>query len=134
MSIWSDIPEFTEVTISGVTYKQINFASGAKRTHRINVVDSSGAAQAMSGWTLAYVWRAGPSAVDRLIFSKATGGSGITVGNGSGTNDRATVTIDRADVIGVRGKVWWSLYRTDGTDDDVLAAGTLMVVAVADQP
>lgn len=133
MSIWTDIPEFTEVTIGGVVYKQINFATGAKRTHRINVVDSAGSPQSMSGWSLSYVWRAGPSAVDRLLFSKATGGSGITVGNGSGTNDRATVTIDRTDVVGIRGRVWWSLSRTDGTDDDVLAAGTLMVVAVADQ-
>lgn len=134
MTLWVDIPEFSDVTIGGVTYKQVNFPSGSKRTHRINNFDSAGAAQNMGGWSLSYVWRAGPLATDRLLFSKATGGSGITIGNGSGTNDRATVTIDRADTIGLRGKVWWSLYRTDGTDDDALVAGTLMVVAVADQP
>lgn len=128
MTIRTDIPEYT-LDASG--RKQVNFPPGAKRTHRIDVEDSAGAAQAMSGWTLAYVWR---DERGNVVVSKATGGSGITVGNGSGTNDRATVTIDRTDTISLQGRYRWALWRTDGTDDDLLAEGTVVVPAVADQP
>ena len=129
MTIHTDIPEYT---IDSSGRKQVNFPAGSKRTHRIDVVDSAGAAQSMSGWTLAYVWR---EVNGQIAFSKTSGGGGITVGNGSGTNDRATVTIDRTDTAGLRGTRYnWSLWRTDGTDDDALASGTLILVQVADQP
>lgn len=129
MTIHTDIPEFTLDT-SG--RKQVNFPAGALRLHRIDVEDSAESPQNMTGWTLSYVWR---EANGQLAFSKGTGGSGITIGNGSGTNDRATVTIDRADTQGLRGSVYsWALWRTDGTSDDPLATGTLRLVQVADQP
>lgn len=129
MTLHVDIPEFT---IDGSGRKQVNFPAGSKRTHRIDVVDSAGSAQNMGGWSLAYVWR---DSNGYPVLSKATGGSGVTIGNGTGTNDRATVSIDRTDTSGLRGtKYDWALWRTDGTDDDVLAEGTLILSQVADQP
>lgn len=129
MTILSDI---TEYTLDASNRKQVNFPAGAKRVHRIDVEDSAGAPQTMTGWSLSYVWRV--QVTGELAFSKATGGSGITIGNGSGTDDRATVTIDRADTVNLEGTVYdWALWRTDGTDDDLLAGGTLVLAQLADQ-
>ncbi len=123
MTVHADIPERTG--------DEVNFPRGAKRAHRITVVDSADAAQAMTGWSLAYVWR---DANESAALTKTTS-SGITIGNGSATDDRATVTIDAADTAALTGqKYTWALWRTDGTNDDVLAEGTLVLSRVAQQP
>lgn len=127
MTIRTDIPE---VTITSAV-RHVNFPAGAKRTHRIDVVDASSVAQAMTGWSLAYVWR---KADGTLALSKTTS-SGITIGNGSGTDDRATVTIDAADTVSLApGTYNYALWRTDSTNDDPLAYGTLVLSAPAAQP
>lgn len=127
MTVHTDIPERT--TLNGNS--EVNFPRGAKRTHRIDVVDSAGSPQSMSGWSLAYVWR---DATGSPVVSK-TSGSGISTGNGAGTSDRATVTIDAADTASLIGQKYsWALWRTDSTNDDVLAEGTLVLSSVAAQP
>lgn len=128
MTIRTDIPE---ITVDSSGYRQVNFPQGAVRSHRIDVLTSAGAAQTMTGWALAYIWR------DRNGASKLskTTSSGITIGNGSGTDDRATVSIAQADTLTLApGKYSWALWRTDSTNDDVLAEGTLILAAVAAQP
>lgn len=106
------------------------FFVGGNHQHRIDVVDSADAAQNMGTWSLAYVWR---SATGSLLFRKTTG-SGITVGNGVGTNDRATVQIDPADTAGLApGRYEWALWRSDSTNDVVLAWGTLELTRAAAQ-
>lgn len=128
MTIRTDIPEFTTDAAGNL---HVNFPAGAKRNHWVNVTDENGAAQNMTGWSLAYVWRDVRGAI---VFSKATGGSGITIGNGAGTNDRATTAIDAADTQGLAGEYSWALWRTDSTNDDPLAVGTVYVSPIAAQP
>lgn len=86
----------------------------------------------MTGWALAFVVRLGSS----LVLSKATSGGGITIGNGSGTDDRATVAIADTDTAGwTAGRDYsWALWRTDDGSDTPLAYGPCRIVYVAAQP
>lgn len=132
MTIRTEIPEYT-VTNGRRT---VNFAEGAVRNHRIDVLDENDAPETMTAWDLAYVWR---NPAGTLIFAKTTAvNDGVTIGNsgaGGGTNDRATVVIDRVDTLGLpSGKYDWALWRTDDANDDPLAEGTLVLVGVAAQP
>ena len=129
MTLHEDIPEFT-TTANG---QEVNFPAGGKRTHRIDVVDSGGSPQNMTGWSLAYVWREKDGTFP-LVLSKTTGGFGVSIGNGAGTNDRATVTIDAADTDGLPGEFDGALWRTDSTNDDPLFVFTVIVSRVARQP
>lgn len=129
MTIRTDISEWT-ITDSK---RQINFPLGARRVHRVDVVDDTEAPQSMAGWDLAYVWR---NQAGTLVFAKTTAvDDGLTVGDGAGTNDRATATISRDDTVDLSpGRYSWALWRTDSDNDDVLAEGTLVLSAPAAQP
>lgn len=128
MTIHVDIPEFSPDADGNL---QVNFPRGGKRSHKIKVTDASGNPQAMTGWSLAYIWR---DAVGNAVVTKTTA-SGITVGDGDGTDDLATVTVDAADTSAQTGKKYaWALWRTDSTNDDPLATGTLVLSQVAAQP
>ena len=88
--------------------------------------------QTMTGWALAFVLR---SSDDRLVVNKATGGSGITIGNGAGTNDRATVALADTDTTGwpAARAYSWARWRTDDSTDVPLAYGPAVLVKVAAQ-
>lgn len=102
-------------------------------TVRVDVVTVDGGAtpQTMTGWALGFVVRLGAN----LVLSKATSGSGITIGNGNGTDDRATVAIADTDTAGwVAGRDYsWALWRTDDGSDTPLAYGPCRLVSVAAQ-
>ncbi len=104
-------------------------------TVRVDVVTVDGGAtpQTMTGWALAFRLRRNND--DSLVVSKATGGSGITIGNGSGTDDRATIAIadtDTADWPAGR-DYSWSLWRAEAGSDIPLAYGPATLVKVAGQ-
>ncbi len=61
------------------------------------------------------------------IFTKATGGSGITF-PGGGTDGISRVRIDRADTLSLDpGRYWYVLERTDAGNALVLAFGELIL-------
>jgi hypothetical protein len=106
----------------------------ADQTIRIDVVTETGGStpQTMTGWALAFVIRR--SSDDALVCSKTTG-AGITIGNGSGTDDRATVVLGDTDVTHHAGRDYYgALWRTDDGNDTPLWAGHVTILAAAPQP
>jgi hypothetical protein len=105
----------------------------ADSTVQVNVKQSDGTtAQTMTGWALAFVLRRTDGV---LVLNKATGGSGITIGDGSGTDDRATVAIADTDTAGwTAGRDYeWSLWRGDAGSDIPLAYGPAVLKKAAAQ-
>lgn len=97
---------------------------GEDRTVRHDVVDGSEAVVNMTGWALR--WELYDSA-GTSKFIKTTG-AGIAIGNGAGTGDRATVTIDAADTDGLAaGTYKYELTRTDSGNKIVLARGYVQI-------
>lgn len=89
--------------------------AGVDHSLVFDVVDSAGAAQTMTGWALKFVLR---RLDGTLVFEKTTV-SGITIGNGVGTDDRATVAVADTDTLGWPGG-WdykYTLWRTDAGSD-----------------
>lgn len=88
--------------------------------------------QDMTGWTLSFVLR--EKTQDGTIKISKTTSSGIALANGSGTNDRANVTIQRADTLALReGIYWYALWRSDDPNDTVLAYGSAYLTKAAIQ-
>lgn len=134
MTVRSDIEAYT--IASGV--KTANFPVGAAKTLRINVTDSAGAAQTMTGWSLQFVLRQGDLDAGgqngAAKVTKATGGSGITIGNGSGTDDRASVALTYADTSNLPPGIYnGALWRTDSTNDDPLWVGNIVLTPAGKQ-
>jgi hypothetical protein len=106
---------------------------GADVTVRVDVKQSDEVtAQTMTGWALSFVLRRAND--DGLVVNKSTG-TGITIGNGSGTDDRASVALLRADT-----SAWpagdnyaWALWRTDSGSDLPLAYGSAVLVKAVAQ-
>ncbi len=116
------------------TSSRLTIYRGGDRSVRVDVTTEDGGTtpQTMTGWALMFVLRRSNGA---LVLSKTTGGGGITIGNGSGTDDRATIAIARADTLNQSpGKDYvWALWRTDDGSDTPLAYGPCLIVAVAEQ-
>ena len=99
--------------------KDDNLFKGTDKQVQWDVLDSAGAAQTMTGW-----------AVSMLVFNPEGVGSAVltiaaVISNGSGTDDRATVTIADTDTDDmVAGDYVYSLERTDGGSEEVIAYGT----------
>lgn len=104
----------------------------ADQTPYWNVTTTEGGAtpQAMTGWSLQFVIRRRSDSA--LVVSKTTA-SGIAIGNGNGTDDRATVTIGETDITGwTPGREYeGALWRTD--TDVPLWAGTVWLRKAAAQ-
>jgi hypothetical protein len=97
----------------------------------IKTEDGGATPQTMTGWALGvHVKRVHDDAV---VCSYATS-SGIAIGNGDGTDDRATVTVVDTDVKDPPGNgYYWSLWRTDSGSDVVLAYGLCIIKKAAPQ-
>lgn len=107
---------------------------------RINVDDGAAtpAPQNMGGWTLAFVLRerSVPGTDSPAIVTKTSPSGGISIGNGSGTNDRATITIADTDLPTtlIPGRAYHAtLWRTDDGSDTPLWYGVVTLKAVAQQ-
>ena len=102
-------------------------------TVRIDVVTEEGGVtpQTMTGYALAFVIR--EQVTDALVCTKTTP-SGITIGNGAGTDDRATVAIADTDILHPPGRNYYgALWRTDEGSDTPLWAGPVIILKAAPQ-
>ena len=99
-----------------------HWVAGEKRTININVKQADGTtAQTMTGWALKWVLKDHRTGAVR--FTKTTV-SGITIGDGSGTNDQARVAIAAADTLALPAAVYFhELTRTDVGSEAVLSFG-----------
>ena len=98
---------------------------GEDRTIRIDVVQSDDVTpQTMTGWAL--TWELLDRRGGTVLLTKTTA-SGIAIGNGAGTNDRATITVADTDIEGITGIAPGTFYhvlrRTDAGNEAVLAFG-----------
>lgn len=105
------------------TVSTLTLYLGADQSVLVDVVDSAGNPLNMDGMALAFAIR--QAYTSALVASKTTS-SGITVGNGDGTNDRATIALADTDL----STSWpasreyrWALWRTDDGSKVPLAEG-----------
>lgn len=97
-----------------------------------SVTDAAGAPQNMTGWALEFILRALDDG--EQVLKKTTALGQVVIGNGAGTNDRATVAITRADTLNVVPGVYaYALWRTSTNSNTVLAVGTAVLAAVPAQ-
>ena len=116
------------------TLSTLEVFTNADQTLRFDVVTVDGGAspQTMTGWALDFVIRKVNGQRD-LVVSKTTS-AGITIGNGNGTDDRATVAIADTDLIAVPGRDYeYALWRTTDGSDVPLAYGPCIVRRAAGQ-
>ncbi len=89
--------------------------------------------QAMTGWAL--TWELKDSANGTVRATKTTGAGEITIADGRGTNDMATVSVSDGDTEGIvpsgqPSKVLYhQLRRTDGGSEVLLAFGSVYLQA-----
>ena len=97
---------------------------GEHKSVLIDVVQSDGTTpQTMTGWALA--WELKDSKDGTVLITKTTA-DGISIGNGLGTGDRATVTVESDDYANVPsggGLLYHQLYRTDVDSEALLSFG-----------
>lgn len=109
------------------TETSVSLYRGADTPIYVDVVtvDGGSTPQTMTGWALEFM----VTQLTSEILSKTTG-SGITIGNGSGTDDRATITVAAADTANwAPGRLYrWALWRTDSGNKRPLAVGSLTVL------
>lgn len=99
---------------------------GEKKQLQIDIVDSNDTPVDVSSYAMRWVLEAPPSDTD--ILSKLYPGNDISVGNGDGTNDRVTVTINASDTSGLVADTYrYALWRTDAGDEQVLAEGAAVL-------
>ena len=107
----------------------------ADHSIRIDVVQADGVTpQTMTGWALEFTLRAeAANGTGTEHITKTTAGGAVTIGNGAGTNDRATVTILAADTATLKeGKYYeFALWRTDTGSRQPLVYGTAYLTAPA---
>lgn len=103
-----------------------NFFRGEDKQLVFDVVDANGDPQTMTGWALGFnVYRFDAQIAAILTYTTA---SEIAIGNGDGTDDRATVTIpDTATDPLIAGVYRYELLRTDAGSEQVLAYGDLVL-------
>ena len=98
---------------------------GEDKTITFEVDQSDGStAQVMTGWGL--TWELLDSAQTPVVNAKIskTVGSGIAIGNGDGTDSKATVTIADDDTENLEAKIYYhQIRRTDAGSEQILAFG-----------
>lgn len=99
-----------------------HWVAGEDRTVDVDVKQSDGTTpQTMTGWALTWELREGRTGAVRL--SKTTA-AGVVIMNGAGTNDRARISIAKADTVGLAPRVYHhELRRTDAGSSLVLCFG-----------
>lgn len=96
---------------------------GEDRSLRYDVTSDGTTPQTMTGWAL--TWELLDRRGGTVLITKTTV-SGITIGTGSGTDDRATVAVSDTDteaLTGGAGTYHTVLRRTDAGSEVVLAFG-----------
>lgn len=100
---------------------------GDDKTVRIDVTDENGAAKNMTGWAL--TWEIKSSRTSSTALVTKTTSDGISIGNGAGTGDRATITIADTDLEDTlsEGTYWHQLRRTDAGNEELLSYGSVKI-------
>lgn len=108
-----------------------DFFVGERKVIVIDLEDAAGDPYNATGKTLQWVMRAGWNG--DVQITKTTGGGGITLANGAGTNDRALIVVERADTYDAEdavvlvnpGDYSHALKQTDSDDEAVLSYGAV---------
>ena len=101
--------------------------TGEDRLINIDVVQADGVTpQDMTGWSLTWELKDGPTGMVRVAKSV---GSGLVIGDGAGTGDRASITIADTDTEGLpAGTYYHHLRRTDPGNEIVLSFGAAVLL------
>lgn len=90
--------------------------------------------QSMTGWSLTFIMRAGFTDDQFEIIKTTAVDGGITISSHSGTDDKASISLLRADTLNwPSGNAQYSLWRSDDPNDEPLAYGTIYLTNVAGQ-
>lgn len=102
--------------------ESVNWFIGEDKTINIDVNQSDGTTpQAMTGWALTWELKDSPNGAIKV---SKTVGSGITIGNGDGTNDRAAIAIADTDTEPLNpGTYYHQLRRSDAGNEVIQAFG-----------
>ena len=93
-----------------------------RKSIQFDIVDANDNPIDVSSYALRWVLEARPGSTD--VLSKVFPGDDISVGDGAGTNDRVTVTINAADTVGLAAETYHhALWRTDTDNEQLLAEG-----------
>lgn len=104
-----------------------NWFIGEDKNILIDVYDSAGATQAMTGWALTWELKAAARSTSALI-SLTTAGLTITIGDGDGSDNRATIIIDDTDTEALKpGTYYHQLRRTDSLSEQILSHGSAVL-------
>ena len=104
---------------------------GEDKQHVFDITDAGGSPQTMTGWTLDWVLRRGHGAAD-VVLSVADSDVSVAIGNGDGTDDRATVSINDTGTDGLAaGEYVYALKRTDAGFEQILVYGPALLQAIA---
>ncbi len=96
----------------------------------VTTTDGGATPQTMTGWTLEFILRRLPG--DEVIATVTTTGGGISIGNGSGTDDRATVTLADTAIAASPGRNYaGALWRTDSGSANPLWEGPVQIKRAA---
>lgn len=102
--------------------KSDNIFNSERKTINIDVKDAADAAQNMTGWSLRWSFKGEKGGTTH--FTKTTGLSEITIGNGVGTGDRAAVLVLPTNWSALaEGWYWHELSRIDALNEMLLAFG-----------
>ena len=104
-----------------------NWFIGEDKTINVDVDQSDGSTpQTMTGWAL--TWELKDSATGVVRVTKTTSGGGVTISNGGGTDDRASVAVLDTDTEALApGTFFHQLRRTDAGNEVVLAFGNAVL-------
>ena len=108
--------------------KSEHWFAGEDRSLEYLVNDSAGADLDMGAFAL--TWELKDSLDSDAALITKTVGSGITVANGTGTNDKATVAVDDVDTEGLDGSYFHILRRTDAGSESVLSFGKVRITSL----
>lgn len=107
---------------------------GADHSVRVDVVDAAGDPLNMTGMALAFVVR---QAINGALVTSKTTDSGITIGDGLATGDRATIAIGASNLSTgwpATREYRWALWRTDDGSTVPLTDGIAVLKRAAAVP
>ena len=111
--------------------KSENVFTAEDRPLAYDVVDSATPAVPLDVSAFDLIWELKVSLdAATALVTKATGGGGITVGDGVATNDRATVDLTDADTAGLKpGTYFHVLRRTNSANASWLSYGKITITS-----
>ena len=116
-----------------MTAESQNFTiyEGEDKTVDIYVTESSGGSTVNIGTPTSITWsvKASAATAASALIEKTYAGGQIAVGNGNGTNDKLSITLDAADSQGLEGETYYHECRVvdAASDNHVVTTGAMSV-------